>query len=94
MGDLNGRVRHIRRSVQQLSGSSVREAGDPRIYLCSGMPAAARAVDLFHHLAAAEDPGRARHVEAGVELDLVNLSLPFQKRRHRLLQQNFFRAVD
>ncbi len=67
VGDLDGRVRHFGRRVQQLRAAARRESGGSGGCICSGVPAAAGAVDLRDQLAAREDPARAAQPDEDAE---------------------------
>src|SRR5579872_1576444 len=67
MGHLDGSVRYVWWSIQQLRARAKRESGNSRRRLCSRMPAAAGAVDLRHHSAAGKNSKRAWNDQARVE---------------------------
>ena len=58
MGDRDGRVRELRRDVQQLHRAARGRQDRPRRRPRAGLPAASRGVDGGHRAAAREDQGR------------------------------------
>jgi hypothetical protein len=67
VGDFDGSLRHLGRSVSELCARAERESSHPGRCLRARLPAPTRAADLCHHSAAAKDSERARNHQAGAQ---------------------------